>query len=97
MGRLKRDDPILPRERVPLGDGLFALKYSEAHNEFRCYYSHEGKYGQVLLGVGFDYKKTEKADLAAARQRLKKWRADGKASPKGGSGRSAGGGGRKRR
>lgn len=76
MSRVRSEEPVLPRERQTYGRGLWGLKYSEAHNEFRCYYAHVGDQGQVLLAVGFDYKKTERADLAAARERLREWEAE---------------------
>jgi phage-related protein len=78
MARLRRDEELLPREADNYGKGLRGLKYSEAHNEFRCYYGHQGKFGQVLLAVGFAYKKNEKADLKTARERLVAWEAEGK-------------------
>lgn len=75
MRRVRAEETVLPREQQSYGKGLWGLKYSEARNEFRCYYAHVGDQGQVLLAVAFDYKKTEKADLEAARERLRQWQA----------------------
>jgi phage-related protein len=78
MGRIRNGDPVLPREADNYGQGLRGLKYSESHNEFRCYFAHHAKHGQILVAVGFAYKKDEKADLSAARARLAEWEAEGK-------------------
>lgn len=67
MRRIRSGEDVLPRELENYGKGLWGLKYSEARNEFRCYYGHVAEEGQVLLAVAFDYKKTEKADLSRAR------------------------------
>lgn len=77
MLRVRRGEPTLPREHDNYGQGLLGLKYSESHNEFRCYYGHDGKHGQYLVAVQFVYKKTEAIGLDAARARFKEWKAIG--------------------
>jgi len=76
MGRLRRGDQLLPREVEHYGNGIRALKYSEAGNEFRCYYCLQGEQSQVLLGVEFLVKKTRKADLTTATKRRDEWEAE---------------------
>ena len=88
MRRLKSGEELLPREQANYGGGLCGLKYSEARNEFRCYFGVDGKYSQCLVAVEFVYKKTEKAQLERARKRLDEWHAEGEARrPHDGGGR----------
>jgi phage-related protein len=76
MRRVRRQDPVQRRELGTYANGLKGLKYSEAHNEYRCYYSPEGEEGQVLVAVEVVQKKTESAHLGVAEQRIKEWRAE---------------------
>ncbi len=76
MDRLRRGETLLPREKRSYGNGIFALKYSEGHNEFRCYYAHQGRFGQVLLALQYIYKKDQKAKLKIPRDRLAEWEAE---------------------
>ena len=71
-----RPDEVLPREQEALGGGLFALRVSLAHNEYRAMYFHDGKFGQVLVAVRAYQKKTEKIpknELKIARTRGDEW------------------------
>jgi len=81
MHRYKMDEGVLPREVDNYGGGIYALKFSSSHNEFRCYFAHESTKGptKVYLALAFMYKKTEAASLGSAKDRLKDWRARSRA------------------
>lgn len=83
MARYRRNEDVLPREVGNYGEGLYALKYSEARNEFRVYFTHVGAHGQVLLMLACANKKSEKADLGSARSRKKTWEAEARKGAKG--------------
>jgi phage-related protein len=85
MKRLQREgvEGLLPREHESLGKGVFALRLSLAHNEYRCYYITDGKYAQILVAVHFLAKNQQKITKRTAktiekrssswRERSKKW------------------------
>jgi phage-related protein len=94
MVRVRRGEAVLPREQDNYGRGLYGLKYSEARNEFRCYYGRDGRHGQYLVAVEFVYKTTESIALDTARARLKAWKEVGEARRR--AQREEGGGSQKR-
>lgn len=60
MKRLARGDTIFTRETENLGGGVWALRVSLSHNEFRCYYFREGNFQHVLVATHFMAKKDQK-------------------------------------
>ncbi|MDT0418087.1 type II toxin-antitoxin system RelE/ParE family toxin [Streptomyces sp. DSM 41982] len=91
--RLKRDEKIrlgaimkraaegnlLPKDRKPLGEGLWELRLSCGERIFRLFYSEVKGAGPVLLGLRFVNKKstqgikTDPGDIETARKRLAEW------------------------
>jgi phage-related protein len=80
MKRFRRgDDQLKPREFTRYKGGVLALKYSEEHNEYRCYFGQEGEGDYILLALSFTKKRKDKPDLAVPLERLADWRAQGRA------------------
>lgn len=76
MQRYKNGEQMLPREVGHYKGGVRALRFSWSHNEWRCYFAHEGQ--RRLLALAFTGKKTESADTGRAKARLADWRERGR-------------------
>jgi len=76
-----RTDPskVLQREISQYKGGIYALKYSESHNEYRCYFAREARGGYMLLALSFVTKRENRPNLAVPASRLKDWQTRGAA------------------
>ncbi|MET7936057.1 type II toxin-antitoxin system RelE/ParE family toxin [Streptomyces sp. NPDC005322] len=72
-------DELLPKDRKPLGDGLWELRLNCGERIFRLFYSEVEGAGPLLLGLKFVNKKstqgikTDPGDIETARKRLSEW------------------------
>ncbi|SDC98792.1 type II toxin-antitoxin system RelE/ParE family toxin [Streptomyces prasinopilosus] len=72
-------DELLPKDRKPLGDGLWELRLNCGERIFRLFYSEVEGVGPLLLGLKFVNKKstqgikTDPGDIETARKRLSEW------------------------
>lgn len=79
MQRVAADD-LLPKDRKPLGDGLWELRLNCGERIFRLFYSEIEDAGPLLLALKFINKKstqgakTDPGDIDTARKRLSEWR-----------------------
>ncbi|MFF8702504.1 type II toxin-antitoxin system RelE/ParE family toxin [Streptomyces albidoflavus] len=70
---------LLPRDRKPLGDGLWELRLNCGERIFRLFYSEVPGEGPLLLALKFLNKKstqgikTDPVDIETARKRLSEW------------------------
>jgi hypothetical protein len=73
------EDQVLRREISQYAGGIYGLKYSESHNEYRCYFAREARGGYILLALSFTRKRQNRPSLGVPAGRLKDWRARGAA------------------
>lgn len=74
------ESEVLPREISQYKGGIYALKYSESHNEYRCYLAREARGGYILLALSFTTKRDKRPNLSVPLERLKDWRTRGNAT-----------------
>ncbi|OIK27644.1 type II toxin-antitoxin system RelE/ParE family toxin [Streptomyces malaysiense] len=78
MERAARDE-LLPKDRKPLGNGLWELRLDCGERIFRLFYSEVEGAGPMLLALKFMNKKstqgiqTDPGDIETARKRLSEW------------------------
>ncbi|WP_324793404.1 type II toxin-antitoxin system RelE/ParE family toxin [Streptomyces cyaneofuscatus] len=78
MERTARDE-LLPRDRKPLGEGLWELRLNCGERIFRLFYSEVEGEGPLLLALKFVNKKstqgikTDPGDIETARKRQSEW------------------------
>jgi phage-related protein len=63
-----------------IGGGLYALRLSLAHNEFRCLFGRSGHFDQILVALMFLAKKNERLGkvVKTARKRLSEYESQSK-------------------